>query len=100
MWVELTSVVNNPDKAPLAYDLLKYVQTPEVAHTVAFAEGTFNPVAQMGHKECFNLFTNDELDAIQYDSLEEEMSRSRAYDIVPDYDKAHDIMVEAKRNKG
>ena len=46
------------------------------------------------------MFTNDELDAIQYDSLEEEMSRSRAYDIVPDYDKAHDIMVEAKRNKG
>ena len=100
MWVELTSVVNNPNKTPLAYDFLKYVQTPEVAHTVAFAEGTFNPVAQMGNKECFNLFTNDELDAIQYDSLEEEMSRSRAYDIVPDYDKAHDIMVEAKRNKG
>lgn len=54
----------------------------------------------MGNKKCFDLFTSDELDAIQWDSLEEEMSRSRAYDIVPDYDKAHDIMVEAKRTKG
>ena len=100
MWVEVTSLVNNPNKTVLAEDFLKYVQDPKVAHTVAFAEGTFNPVAQMGSKECFDLFTTDELDAIQYDSLEEEMSRSRAYDIVPDYDVAHDIMVEAKRNKG
>ena len=100
MWVEVTSVVNNPVHSPLAEDFLKHVQDPEVAHTVAFAEGTFNPVAQMGNKKCFDLFTSDELDAIQWDSLEEEMSRSRAYDIVPDYDKAHDIMVEAKRTKG
>lgn len=99
MWVEVTSVVNNPVHSPLAEDFLKHVQDPEVAHTVAFAEGTFNPVAQMGNKKCFDLFTSDELDAIQWDSLEEEMSRSRAYDIVPDYDKAHDIMVEAKRTK-
>lgn len=100
MWVEVTSVVNNPVHSPLAEDFLKHVQDPEVAHTVAFAEGTFNPVAQMGNKKCFDLFTSDELDAIQWDSLEEEMSRSRAYDIVPDYDKAHDIMVESKRTKG
>ena len=54
----------------------------------------------MSNPECFKLFTKDELMAIQYDSLEEEMSRSRAYDIVPDYDKAHDIMMEAKRTRG
>ena len=35
-----------------------YVQDPTVAHTVAFAEGTFNPVAQMGNPECFKLFTH------------------------------------------
>lgn len=99
MWVELTSVVNNPEVSPLATDFLKYVQQPEVAKTVAFAEGTFNPITQMGNPDCLKLFTKDELDAIQYDSLEEEMARSRAYDIVPDYDKAHDIMVEAKRQR-
>ena len=100
MWVEVTSIVNNPVHSPLAEDFLKYVQDPTVSHTVAFAEGTFNPVAQMSNPECFKLFTKDELMEIQYDSLEEEMSRSRAYDIVPDYDKAHDIMMEAKRTRG
>jgi spermidine/putrescine transport system substrate-binding protein len=96
-WIEVTSVVNNPDLSPLAEKFLKYVQDPKVAHTVAFAEGTFNPVAQMGTKECFDLFTKDELDAIQWDSLEEEMAGSVEYDIVPDYDKLLDIMTAAKK---
>lgn len=99
MWVEITSLVNNPDPSPLAPEFLKWVQKPEVAHTVAFAEGTFNPVAQMGNPDCLKLFSKDELDAIQFDTLEEDMARSRAYDIVPDYDKAHDLLVEAKRSR-
>ena len=81
----------------LAEEFLKYVQDPEVSHTVAFAEGTFNPVAQMGNPACFELFTAEELDAIQWDSLEEEMARSVEYDIVPDYDKLLDLMTAAKR---
>jgi spermidine/putrescine transport system substrate-binding protein len=89
-WIEVTSVVNNPDVSPLAVEFLQYVQDPTVAHVVAFAEGTFNP-------DCFKLFTKDELDAIQWDSLEEEMAGSIEYDIVPDYDKLLDIMTSAKR---
>lgn len=99
-WIEITSTVNNPQLSPLATEFLQYVQDPEVAHTVAFAEGTFNPVAQMGNKACFDLFTKDELDAIQWDSVEEEMARSAEYDIVPDYDKALEIMLGAKRQRG
>jgi spermidine/putrescine transport system substrate-binding protein len=96
-WIEVTSTVNNPELSPLAVEFLKYVQDPKVAHTVAFAEGTFNPVAQMGNPDCFSLFTKEELDAIQWDSLEEEMAGSIEYDIVPDYDKLLDIMTSAKR---
>ncbi|MGD1880640.1 MAG: PotD/PotF family extracellular solute-binding protein [Kiloniellaceae bacterium] len=96
-WIEITSTVNNPQLSPLATDFLEYVQDPEVAHTVAFAEGTFNPVAQMGNAKCFDLFNEEELDAIQWDSLEEEMARSAEYDIVPDYDQALDLMTAAKR---
>ena len=96
-WIEITSVVNNPEISPLAEDFLEYVQDPAVSHTVAFAEGTFNPVAQMGNPDCFKLFTPEELDAIQWDSLEEEMARSVEYDIVPDYDKLLEIMTAAKR---
>jgi spermidine/putrescine transport system substrate-binding protein len=96
-WIEVTSVVNNPNASPLAIEFLQYVQKPENAHIVAFAEGTFNPVTQMGNPDCFKLFTADELDAIQWDSLEEEMARSVEYDIVPDYAKLLDIMTAAKR---
>ena len=96
-WIEVTSTVNNPQLSPLAAEFLAYVQDPTVAHTVAFAEGTFNPVAQMANPECFSLFTPEELDAIQWDSLEEEMAASIEYDIVPDYDKLLDIMTAAKR---
>jgi spermidine/putrescine transport system substrate-binding protein len=96
-WIEITSTVNNPELSPLAADFLEYVQSPEMSHTVAFAEGTFNPVSQMGNPDCFKLFTKEELDAIQWDSLAEEMSRSVEYDIVPDYDKLLDIMTAAKR---
>jgi spermidine/putrescine transport system substrate-binding protein len=97
-WIEITSTVNNPQLSPLAADFLEFVQSPQMSHTVAFAEGTFNPVAQMGNPECFALFTKEELDAIQWDSLEEEMSRCVEYDIVPDYDKLLDIMNAAKRS--
>jgi spermidine/putrescine transport system substrate-binding protein len=96
-WIEVTSTVSNPELSPLATDFLEYVQDPTMAHVVAFAEGTYNPVAQMGNPECFKLFTKEELDAIQWDSLEEEMARSVEYDIVPDYDKLLDIMTAAKR---
>jgi spermidine/putrescine transport system substrate-binding protein len=96
-WIEITSTVSNPQLSPLAADFLEFVQSPKMSHTVAFAEGTFNPVAQMGNPECFSLFTKEELDAIQWDSLEEEMSRCVEYDIVPDYDKLLDIMTAAKR---
>jgi spermidine/putrescine transport system substrate-binding protein len=54
----------------------------------------------MGNPECFALFTAEELDAIQYDSLEEEMARSVEYDIVPDYDAALELMTAAKRARG
>ena len=96
-WIEVTSIVNNPQVSPLAADFLEYVQAPDIAHVVAFAEGTFNPVTQMGNPDCFKLFTKEELDAIQWDSLEEEMAASIEYDIVPDYDKLLDIMTAAKR---
>ncbi len=96
-WIEITSLVNNPQLSPLAEQFLEYVQSPEMSYKVAFAEGTFNPVSQMGNPDCFNLFTKEDLDAIQWDSLEEEMAGSVEYDIVPDYDKLLDLMTAAKR---
>ena len=51
----------------------------------------------MGNPECFKLFTKEELEAIQWDSLDEEMAGSVEYDIVPDYDKLLNIWKAAKK---
>jgi spermidine/putrescine transport system substrate-binding protein len=97
VWAEVTSLVNNPDPSPLASDFLEFVQKPEICKAVGFAEGTYNPVAQMGDPEVFKLWDTDELDAIQWDSLEEESQRSVEYDSVADYDKLMEIYTAARR---
>lgn len=99
VWIELTSVVNNPDPSPLADEFLAYVQRPDVSKKVAFAEGTYNPVTQMGSKDVLALFNKEELDAIQWDSLEQEMGNSVDYDINPDYDAMYEIYSAAKRER-
>ncbi len=97
VWVEVTSAVNNPDPSSLAEDFLEYVQQPEIAKAVGFAEGTYNPVTQMGNPDVFNMYDSDELDAIQWDSLPEEMARSAQYSIVSSYDKLNELYNAAKR---
>tara|TARA_B100000408_G_C10301771_1_gene224859 strand:+ start:535 stop:1668 length:1134 start_codon:yes stop_codon:yes gene_type:complete len=97
VWIELTSLVNNPNPTSLAEDFLEFVQKPEIAKAVGFAEGTYNPVAQMGDKKVFSMYSSKELDAIQWDSLSEEMDRSLDYDVVPSYDELGKIYNSAKR---
>lgn len=98
VWIELTSAVNNPDPSTLAEDFLEFVQTPEISHAVAFAEGTYNPVAQMGDEAVMARFTADELEAIQMDSLAEDIGRSVDYDVVASYDALIDIYTQVRRS--
>ena len=97
VWVEITSAVNNPDPTPLAEDFLEFVQKPEISKAVGFAEGTYNPISQMGDPKVFALYSREELGAIQWDSLQEEMARSVDYDIVASYDSLIEIYSAAKR---
>lgn len=99
VWIELTSVVNNPQVSPLAEEFLAYIQRPDVSKNVAFAEGTYNPVTQMGDPSVLAAFDSDELDAIQWDSLEEEMARSEDYNINPDYAEMYEHYSAAKRER-
>lgn len=98
VWIELTSVVNNPDPSNLAQDFLEFVQTPDIAHAVAFTEGTYNPVAQMGNEDVMAKFSADELEAIQWEDLEADMSKSVDYKIVSSYDALIDIYTQARRS--
>ncbi|MDD9822152.1 MAG: PotD/PotF family extracellular solute-binding protein [Gammaproteobacteria bacterium] len=97
VWIELTSLVNNPDPSTLAEDFLEYVQDPGICKAVAFAEGTYNPIAQMGSSRVLSKFDADELDAIQWESLDEEMSRSLDFQVVPSYNKLNELYNAAKR---
>ena len=97
VWIELTSAVANPDPSTLAEDFLEFVQEPEICKAVAFAEGTYNPVSQMGDPAVMAEFDQDELDAIQWDSLDEEMARSLDYQIVASYDALLEIYTSARR---
>lgn len=99
VWIELTSVVNNPNPSTIAEDFLEYIQRPDVSKNVAFAEGTYNPVTQMGSPEVMSQFDKEELDAIQWDTLEEEMANSTDYDINPDYAEMYEIYSAAKRER-
>ena len=98
VWIELTSVVNNPDPSALAEDFLEFVQKPDICKAVAFAEGTYNPIAQMGNPDVIAKFDADELDAIQFDSLGEELANSLDYQVVPSYDTLIDIYTQARRS--
>lgn len=98
VWIELTSVVNNPDPSDLAEDFLEFVQGPEISKAVAFTEGTYNPVSQMGDPAVMALFDEEELDAIQMDTLADEMSRSLDYQVVASYDTLIDIYTQERRS--
>ena len=98
VWVELTSAVSNPDPSSLAEDFLEYVQDAEICKAVAFTEGTYNPVSQMGDPAVMELFDDEELDAIQMDSLAEEMERSLEYRVVASYDALIDIYTQERRS--
>jgi spermidine/putrescine transport system substrate-binding protein len=54
----------------------------------------------MGNPEVLALFDAAELDAIQWDSLEEEMARSVDYDINPDHEAMLALYNAAKRERG
>jgi len=105
IWIEVTSLVNNPDPTPLAEAFLLYCHTPETAYRVAAkAPGTLNPVVQMGAPEVLSRFSADELDAVQWGDgggwLGSLVDRCVDFDINPDYDAMHDLYTQAKRNRG
>jgi len=85
VWIELTSIVNNPKPSPLADDFLAYMQEPEIAYQIAMADSTHNPVARMSDPKVFNKFSKKDLQAIQYDDLNEDLKYCEDYDDNPDY---------------
>lgn len=84
-FTEITSVLAHSNVCAGAEDFLEYLLEPETASRIAFVSGTCNPVAQMGDERVRKAFTAKQLDAIQWDTLEEDVGRCADYDIVPNH---------------
>ena len=100
VFTEITSVLEGATRSGEAEDFLAYLLEPDTARRVALAERTANPVAQMGMPEVFARFTAPELDAIQWDGLEEDVARCADYDLMPDHAALLPLLRNAARRPG
>ena len=85
VFTEITSVLESAPRSGEAEDFIEYLLEPETAFRVALTERTANPVAQMAMPEVFRRFTARELEAIQWETLEEDVARCADYDLMPDH---------------
>jgi spermidine/putrescine transport system substrate-binding protein len=81
---EITSLLKPRQPHPDAGAFLRFMLQPQTAIAIAFADGTCNPVAQMGDPQVFNAFNQQQLDAIQWDTLEHQLQHCADYQIPPD----------------
>ena len=98
-WIELNSVVNNPDLHPKAMDWMEYILQPDTSYAVATAGGFLLPVGQMAQPELLDKFSAEELDSFQWDEFDYRIANSVEFDVVPDYNRLYDIYTAARREK-
>ncbi len=96
VFAEVTSVLASEASPALAEDFLDYLLRPDVAVSVALSEGTVNPVVQMANPSVMAAFSADHLAAIQWDTLEEDISRCAHYRVAPSYDVLFERLSQAK----
>lgn len=85
VFTEITSILDHPGVSPHASDFLQYLCTPDLAYAMATRQRTLNPVAQMHDPQVFARFSSEQLNAIQWDSLSEDIERCEMYQIPPDH---------------
>ncbi len=98
VFAEITSAFAMAKRLPDALEFLEYMVRPEIAVRIAATENTLNPVAQMGDPNVFSRFTTAQLDAIQWESLSEDVARCAMYRIPPDFQDLHQRLHAAKRS--
>jgi spermidine/putrescine transport system substrate-binding protein len=76
---------NSPQRLEAGQTFLEYISSVRGAVAASLAAGACNPIAQMGEARIFEAFRRDHLEAMQWDDLEEDLSRCADYAIVPNY---------------
>jgi spermidine/putrescine transport system substrate-binding protein len=83
-FTEITSLIKTQQAHPQAESFLRFMLEPETAIAIAFADGTCNPVAQMGDPDVLQAFSRQQLDAIQWETLDDQLQNCADYQIPPD----------------
>ena len=99
-FVEVNALLTGAPAAAEAEDFLARLLRPDMAVRAALAGGAANPVLQMTDPAVFALFSSAQLDAMQWDTLEEELGRCAQYRIAPDYARLHVILLAAREAAG
>ena len=73
--------------APIGEAFLDFISSSEGAKSASLAAGACKPVVQMSEAAIYNLFPREQLNAMQWDDLEEDLSYCADYAIIPDYSK-------------
>ena len=89
IFTEITSIIKNSnEKAELFLD---FILTNQKSYEIAMSKNTCNPVLQMGNSKIFDLFSNKDLNIIQWDDVQRSSNYSYDYQIVPSYKKLLNI---------
>ena len=82
-----------------ATSFLEYLVQPETALRACLAGGSVNPVLQMLEPSVFAQFSAAHLDAMQWETLEDDLSRCAQYRVVPDYHRLRGVLRAARSAK-
>lgn len=97
VFAEITSVLQHSQAPADALAFLEFIVRPEIAFRVATTKNTLNPVAQMGNPDVFSRFTTPQLEAIQWETLTDDVSRCAMYRIPPDH---AELLVRLRKARG
>tara|TARA_B110000263_G_scaffold125752_1_gene109428 strand:- start:1145 stop:2200 length:1056 start_codon:yes stop_codon:yes gene_type:complete len=82
-FVELNAVPSNAKSYNESVSFLKMILSPDMAPFIASNEINCNPIAQMGDRRVFEKMKPNLLAALQWDTLEEDLSQCVEYDLPP-----------------
>ena len=86
-FVELNTIpVDTPSYAD-SIEFLEMILSPTITKSVISNQVNCNPIVQMGDRRIFDELDPDLLEALQWDTLEEDLARCVEYDLPPDFDE-------------
>lgn len=91
-FLELNTVPTDAPSFQDSISFLRTILTPEIALHVISNPVNCNPIVHMNNPEIFNKLDTDLLEALQWDTLEEDLSRCAEYDLPPDFDELLNIV--------